>query len=107
MEEEAKQASKVIGILDGELKAKGKKFFGGETIGLVDIALSIVTNWMEAIEEVLDIHIFDSRTHPSIAQWKADFVEFVRHNLPPKDGLLRFFRRYHQSKIASVAPSRL
>ncbi|KAL4379472.1 hypothetical protein GQ457_02G039600 [Hibiscus cannabinus] len=107
MEEEAKQASKALEIVDRELKAKGKKFFGGETIGLVDIALSIVTNWMEAIEEVLDVRIFDSRTHPLIAQWKTNFVEFVRHNLPPKDGLLRFYRRYHQSKIASVAPSRL
>ncbi|XP_039059036.1 probable glutathione S-transferase [Hibiscus syriacus] len=107
MEEEAKQASKALATLEMELKAKGKRFFGGETIGLVDMALSIITNWMEAIEEVLDVHVFDSRNHPFLARWKTDFVEFIHHDLPPKDGLVRFYRRYQQSKITGVAASRL
>ncbi|KAE8664122.1 hypothetical protein F3Y22_tig00112856pilonHSYRG00076 [Hibiscus syriacus] len=107
MEEEAKQASNALAILERELKAKGERFFGGETIGLVDIASSIITTWMEAIEEVLDVHILDPRIHPFLTRWRIDFVEFVEHNLPPKDRLLRFYRRYHQSKIAGVVSSRL
>ncbi|XVE62339.1 hypothetical protein DITRI_Ditri06bG0110200 [Diplodiscus trichospermus] len=107
MKEEVKQASEALEIVDEELKVKGKKFFGGENIGFVDIVLSGITNWMEAIEEVLGITIFDPQKHPFINQWKNNFLEVpvIKENLPPKHRLLRFYKRYRQSKLA--APSRL
>ncbi|KAG4177383.1 hypothetical protein ERO13_A11G302633v2 [Gossypium hirsutum] len=86
-------------ILDRELTAKGNKFFGGETIGIVDIALSIITYWMEATEEVLGINIFDSQNYPFIAQWKTNLLEFIQQCLHPKHRLLRFYRKYRQSKL--------
>ncbi|KAL1061167.1 hypothetical protein V6Z11_1Z040000 [Gossypium hirsutum] len=82
-----------------ELTAKGNKFFGGETIGIVDIALSIITYWMEATEEVLGINIFDSQNYPFIAQWKTNLLEFIQQCLHPKHRLLRFYRKYRQSKL--------
>ncbi|XVF06825.1 hypothetical protein REPUB_Repub06bG0084100 [Reevesia pubescens] len=103
MEEEVKQAMDAIEILDREMK--GKKFFGGETIGFIDIVLSVITNWMEAIEEVLGIKICDSKNHPFINQWKKNFVELpiIKQNLPPKHRLLRFYQRYRQSKVAAAS----
>ncbi|KAK8329919.1 hypothetical protein V6Z12_A11G358800, partial [Gossypium hirsutum] len=86
-------------ILDRELTAKGNKFFGGETIGIVDIALSIITYWMEATEEVLGVNIFDSQNYPFIAQWKTNLLEFIQQCLHPKHRLLRFYRKYSQSKL--------
>ncbi|TYG96574.1 hypothetical protein ES288_A11G361800v1 [Gossypium darwinii] len=86
-------------ILDRELTAKGNKYFGGETIGIVDIALSIITYWMEATEEVLGINIFDSQNYPFIAQWKTNLLEFIQQCLHPKHRLLRFYRKYRQSKL--------
>ncbi|TYI58494.1 hypothetical protein E1A91_D11G362700v1 [Gossypium mustelinum] len=80
MEEEMKQVSNTIEILDRELKAKGNKFFGGH-------------------EEVLGINIFDSQNYPFIAQWKTNLLEFIQQCLPPKHRLLRFYRKYRQSKL--------
>ncbi|KAB2006549.1 hypothetical protein ERO13_D11G318166v2 [Gossypium hirsutum] len=80
MEEEMKQVSNTIEILDRELKAKGNKFFG-------------------ATEEVLGINIFDSQNYPFIAQWKTNLLEFIQQCLPPKHRLLRFYRKYRQSKL--------
>ncbi|XWS42834.1 hypothetical protein CRYUN_Cryun16bG0048600 [Craigia yunnanensis] len=99
----SEESRNAIEVLDGELKVKGKKFFGGETIGFVDIVLSCTTNWMEAIEEVLGIKICDSQNHPLINQWKNNFVELpiIKENLPPNQRLLRFYKRYRQSKLAA------
>ncbi|MBA0804059.1 hypothetical protein Gohar_014213 [Gossypium harknessii] len=77
MEEEMKQVSNTIEILDRELKAKGNKFF----------------------REVLGINIFDSQNYPFVAQWKTDLLEFIQQCLPPKHRLLRFYRKYRQSKL--------
>ncbi|KAA3472176.1 putative glutathione S-transferase [Gossypium australe] len=85
MEEEMKQVSNTIEILDRELKAKGNKFFGG-----------IITYWTE---EGLGINIFDSQNYPFIAQWKTNLLEFIQQCLPPKQRLLRFYRKYRQSKL--------
>ncbi|PPD80193.1 hypothetical protein GOBAR_DD22888 [Gossypium barbadense] len=67
--------------------------------GLLTLPLSIITYWMEATEEVLGINIFDSQNYPFIAQWKTNLLEFIQQCLPPKHRLLRFYRKYRQSKL--------
>ncbi|GFY90576.1 glutathione S-transferase TAU 1 [Actinidia rufa] len=49
-EKEVKNVKDALETLEGELK--GKKFFGGESVGFVDIALGFISIWLEIIEEV-------------------------------------------------------
>ncbi|KAF2288067.1 hypothetical protein GH714_004249 [Hevea brasiliensis] len=50
-EREVNQAKEALQVLDGLLK--GKEFFGGDSIGYLDIALGWVTVWLEVLKNLL------------------------------------------------------
>ncbi|KAF2288066.1 hypothetical protein GH714_004240 [Hevea brasiliensis] len=52
-QQDVKKATEALEILEGELKIKGKRFFGGETLGIVDIMLGWISIWLGVIEELL------------------------------------------------------
>lgn len=61
-EREVNQADAAYKILEGELK--GKKFFEGETIGLLEISFGWIAIWLEVIEQVSCMKVFDSVNYP-------------------------------------------
>lgn len=61
-EREVNRADAAYKILEGELK--GKKFFGGETIGLLEISFGWIAIWLEVIEQVSCMKVFDSVNYP-------------------------------------------
>ncbi|XP_031266457.1 probable glutathione S-transferase [Pistacia vera] len=75
-EEAMKQAKETLEVLEGELK--GKKFFGGDAIGFVDITLG----WIRLC--FLDL-------------------PFVKETMPPKDQLADFVKNVRQTTLASQA----
>ncbi|XP_042509421.1 probable glutathione S-transferase [Macadamia integrifolia] len=101
-EEAAKQAAEALGILDKELK--GKKFFKGESIGFLDIVLGWITIWLEVVEEVASIKIYDSHKFPFLNEWKGSFLELpiIKENKPPKEDLLVYFHNIRQFVLASA-----
>lgn len=90
-------------MLEGELK--GKKFFGGDTIGLIDITLGWISLWLGVIEEVSDVQIFGSENFACLAKWDINFLDFpfVEETMPPRDRLAEFFKNFRQTKLASQA----
>ncbi|XP_010278876.1 PREDICTED: probable glutathione S-transferase [Nelumbo nucifera] len=101
-EKEVKQIAEALEILERELK--GKKFFGGETIGFLDIALSWVPAWLGVMEEVASFKVFDSNKFPCFKEWMDNFQEFsiTKETFPPRDELLVFFQNFRQLKLAST-----
>lgn len=93
-EKEVNQAKEAIQLLEGELK--GKKFFGGDSIGYLDIVLGWITLWLGVFEELACVKVFASDKHPLIHQWMQNFVELemIKESLPPRDKLLLFFQNY-------------
>ena len=59
--EEREKALKVAkeSIEKIEKQIKGKKFFGGENIGYLDIALGWISYWLPVLEEVGCMQILD------------------------------------------------
>ncbi|KAJ0737876.1 putative glutathione transferase [Helianthus annuus] len=48
------EATEPLQFLENELNVKGKKFFGGDNIGLVDICACYMAFWVGAAEEALE-----------------------------------------------------
>jgi glutathione S-transferase len=52
---------------------KGKDFFGGDTIGYIDIALGSFLGWLRAIEKMADIKLLDKTKTPRLFGWAERF----------------------------------
>ena len=65
--------------------SKGKAFFGGDSIGYVDIAMGPCWGWLKVIESINKLTVLDEATIPNLIKWgerfslhqKAKFVTFV------------------------------
>ena len=72
-----KQAFAAVEILEGALRecSKGGGFFGGDGLGLVDVALGGVLSWMKVTEVLSGDKIFDAAKTPLLAAWVERFSE--------------------------------
>jgi len=94
-------------ILEGleflEEEIKEKKFFGGEEIGLVDIAASFIAFWIPIIQEVTGLQLLSSDKFPNLYKWSQELINHpvVKEVLPPKEPLFAFFKARYESLTAS------
>ena len=93
--EEKEKALKVakVSIEKIEEQIKGKKFFGGESIGYLDIALGWISYWLPVWEEVGSIQIIDPLKCEAITTWTKNFLNHpvIKEKLPPRDEMLVYF----------------
>ncbi|KAK8589990.1 hypothetical protein V6N13_088782 [Hibiscus sabdariffa] len=89
-----KQVSDAMQVLEGLLN--GNKYFGGETIGFLDIAFGWIAIWLDAIDEVSGVQFFDPHQYPLLLNWKNKFreIDAVKDSLFPMEKLVCFFRKY-------------
>ncbi|KAF6141941.1 hypothetical protein GIB67_037909 [Kingdonia uniflora] len=89
-------AVECLGFLEEQLQ--GKPFFGGETIGYLDIALGWAAYWLQVWEEVGSMEIMDPIKFPSINKWMNNFVEssVIKDNLPPRDKMVLVLTEYRK-----------
>lgn len=86
-----KQAREAIEKIEEEIK--GNKFFGGDNIGYLDIALGWISYWLPVFEEVGSKQIIDPLKCPAITAWMANFLSHpvIKDSLPPRDKMLVYF----------------
>ncbi|TKY63360.1 glutathione S-transferase [Spatholobus suberectus] len=96
----AEESLEALQFLENELK---HKFFGGETIGLVDIAAGFIAFWLPAIEEAVGLKLLSCEKFPKLHKWGQEFTNHpvVKENLPPRDKLVGFFKARYASITAS------
>ncbi|TVU01842.1 hypothetical protein EJB05_52694, partial [Eragrostis curvula] len=85
------EAKQNLSLLEAQLK--GKRFFGGDSIGLVDIAASMLAHWLGVIEEVSGVVVLTDEEFPELCNWAKRYVhdETVKQCLPKRDELVAMF----------------
>ncbi|XP_076955345.1 putative glutathione S-transferase [Bidens hawaiensis] len=89
------EAQEQLQFLENKLNVKGKKFFGGENINLVDIAATFIAYWVGAAEEALRIKVVTKDKFPKLTEWCGNYVnsQVVKECLPPREYLVSFFKK--------------
>jgi glutathione S-transferase len=83
--QEAQQCLKTL-----QKALEGKKFFGGDAVGYLDIVVGWYARWVPIIEELSATSIVTDQELPLIKAWFDQIlaVDVVRETLPPRDKLL-------------------
>ncbi|KAK6925347.1 Glutathione S-transferase, C-terminal [Dillenia turbinata] len=73
-----------------EKEIEWKKYFGGDQIGYLDVAMSWIPRWIDCMEQVGNMKLLDAKKFPSLHQWSQNFVEVptIKEVLPPKSRIL-------------------
>ncbi|KAI3467422.1 hypothetical protein Pfo_024085 [Paulownia fortunei] len=72
--------------------SKGQKFFGGEKIGYLDIALGCFLAWLRVIQKVCNVSLIDESKTPNLFKWAQHFSAdvAVKDVMPDIDELCEF-----------------
>ncbi|CAL4955019.1 unnamed protein product [Urochloa decumbens] len=87
--------------------SKGKAFFGGDAIGLADIALGSFLLWFKVVDEVSGTKLLDEAKFPGLAAWAERFlaVDAVREAMPEFQRLLVHYKGFLAGLASSAAPA--
>ena len=100
-EEKAEKIANSFGVLEqleGVFKkcyaGTGKGFFGGDTIGFVDVTFGSQLSWIKAVEKISGVKLLDKTNVPLLMEWERRFlaVDFVKNTLPNVERVVEFGR---------------
>ncbi|XP_030544560.1 probable glutathione S-transferase [Rhodamnia argentea] len=99
------EASEHLQKLEEELK--GKKFFGGDSIGYLDIALGWLANLNRVFEEMCSFKVVDGERFPLLFAWLEEFSDapVIKDCWPPHDKLVPKFIALRQAHHATSSSS--
>jgi glutathione S-transferase len=104
-----KQMLAAVETLEGALRecSKGEGYFGGESVGLVDISLGSLLSWLKATEGMSGTKIFDTVNTPLLAAWGERFSELdgAKVALPDVDRVVEFAKKRQAQAAAAAAAS--
>ncbi|KAJ6988761.1 glutathione S-transferase [Populus alba x Populus x berolinensis] len=103
LEKAVKEVVEVLRVLE-EQGLGDKKFFGGDSINLVDISYGLFTCWFAAMEEAMGVKVLEPSTLPRLHAWAQNFLEvpLIKENIPDNDKLLLFMKETSQSSLVRV-----
>ncbi|XP_078433271.1 glutathione S-transferase U17-like [Wolffia australiana] len=96
-EERAASAEKIhvgMKLMEEAFKtcSEGGKWFGGDSLGYLDIALGCFLAWIRVTEEIFGLTILDETKCPQLSAWAVRFCaeEAVKEVMPETDKLAEF-----------------
>ncbi|XP_031249956.1 probable glutathione S-transferase [Pistacia vera] len=106
-EEKAKAVEESIEALEKiEEELKEKKYFEGEGIGYLDLALGWIAYWLPVMEKVGSMQLLKEEKFPAITSWISKFLSHpvIKDKLPPWDELVVYFDEKREARYNSYYP---
>lgn len=90
-EKAIESAQESLALLEKELE--GKKFFGGERIGYLDLVTGWIPLWLGVMEEVGEMKLLQADKFPFLHKWCLDFMDvpLIRESIPARGSLVNYF----------------
>ncbi|KAM0865096.1 hypothetical protein ACQ4PT_043498 [Festuca glaucescens] len=104
--EPAKTVKDNLTLLEKQLP-EGKRFFGGETIGYLDIAVGGITLWLGVFEEVAGVPLLTEEKHPALCRWVREYAadETVKWCLPERGHLVAALTARKEQYVGLAKPA--
>lgn len=76
-----------------EKQIQGKKFFGGEKIGYLDIVAGWIPHWLNVLEELGGMELLTAERFPSLHEWGQNLIHTlpVKDCIPPREMVVEYF----------------
>lgn len=102
-EKAKKESLEMLRTIEEHAGLDKRRFFGGDNIGIVDIAFGQIAHWFGVIEEVVGVQLLEPHAFPHCHAWTDNFkdVPAIKENLPDHDRMVSFFKRVRESVLAS------
>ncbi|CAN6300338.1 unnamed protein product [Urochloa humidicola] len=104
-----KQALVAVENMEGAFKeiSKGKPFFGGDTIGYLDVTLGGMVAWVHTAEKLYGLRLFDATRSPLLNSWLERFGahDVAKAGLVDVEKLVEFVRKRQAQASAAAAAS--
>lgn len=99
-----KEVKEILGILE-EHGLGEKKFFGGNNIGLADLAFGWIAYLLETMEEAAGVKVLEADSFPRLQEWIKNFNEIpaIKESLHDRNELLTHFKRRREHFVSSAA----
>ncbi|CAA2986529.1 probable glutathione S-transferase [Olea europaea var. sylvestris] len=101
-QEKAKEEStELLKFLEG--KFSGKKFFGGDNIGMVDIVANFISYWFIIVQELVGLQVLTKEKFPKLGEWIDEYLnsDIIKENFPPRDKLTAIFQARFEAAAAA------
>ncbi|CDP10683.1 unnamed protein product [Coffea canephora] len=79
-----------------------KKFFGGNSINMVDLIFAWFACWIQPMEQLVGIKVLEPSRLPSLHAWVKNFKEepIIKENLPDPERLLAYYTRLTSNLVS-------
>uniref|UniRef100_A0ACD5VPW4 Uncharacterized protein n=1 Tax=Avena sativa TaxID=4498 RepID=A0ACD5VPW4_AVESA len=86
--------------------SKGKAFFGGDAVGMVDLALGSFLVWIRVVDELAGTNLLEEEKFPGLAAWAERFlaVDAVEKVMPEAGRIMEHYKGF-LAKLAAPAGS--
>lgn len=108
-EEEKAEGTKLLlaamEALEGALRecSKGKPFFGGDSVGYLDVMLGGLLSWLHGTEELCYAELFDTARTPLLLAWAERFGELdAAQAVQPDVGKVVEFAKIWRAQLAAA-----
>uniref|UniRef100_A0A0E0R1P9 glutathione transferase n=1 Tax=Oryza rufipogon TaxID=4529 RepID=A0A0E0R1P9_ORYRU len=103
-----KQTLAAVDVLEGGLKecSKGKGcFFGGDSVGYVDVVLGGLVSWVHASDKLSGAKLFDAAKAPLLAAWLGRFGELdaAKAVLQDVDKVVEYAKKFQPRDSGTAA----